>query len=72
MADLDARSGLLNRSGLGALVDTSGGDDDGFVQSPVNSVANAWVYYGPVATTAHYMAVCSQNKDLCVNASKLF
>ena len=31
---------------LGALVDTSGGSDDGFVQSSINSVANAWVFYG--------------------------
>ena len=31
---------------LSALVDTSGGSDDGFVQARVNSVANAWVYYG--------------------------
>ena len=31
---------------LSALIDTSGGSDDGFVQSRCNAVANAWVYYG--------------------------
>ena len=33
------------RSWFSALVDTSGGSDDGFVQSPVNSVVQAWTYY---------------------------
>ena len=31
---------------LSALIDTSGGSDDGFVQSHVNAVTQAWVYYG--------------------------
>eukprot|EP00911_Craspedida_sp_UC1_P000593 UC1_evm1s452 len=34
------------RSCLSALIDTSGGSDDGFVQSHVNAVVQAWVYYG--------------------------
>ena len=31
---------------LTALIDTSGGSDDGFVQSHANAVVQAWVYYG--------------------------
>jgi hypothetical protein len=31
---------------LSALIDTSGGSDDGFVQSNVNAVVQAWAYYG--------------------------
>lgn len=38
--------GLVEAHGLSALVDTSGGSDDGFVRSDVNAVVNAWVYYG--------------------------
>jgi hypothetical protein len=30
---------------LSALIDTSGGSDDNFVQSRANAVANAWVYH---------------------------
>jgi alpha-L-rhamnosidase len=42
---IDAATGLVhNGGGLSALIDTSGGSDDGFVQSGVNSVVNAWVY----------------------------
>ncbi len=31
---------------LSCLIDTSGGSDDGFQQSNVNSIVQAWVYYG--------------------------
>jgi hypothetical protein len=31
---------------LSCLIDTSGGSDDGFVQSHVNAVVQAWVYHG--------------------------
>ena len=33
------------REWFSALVDTSGGSDDGFVQSPANSVVQAWTHY---------------------------
>jgi alpha-L-rhamnosidase len=33
-----------NGDGLSALIDTSGGSDDGYHQSPVNSVVNSWSY----------------------------
>ena len=34
------------KSCLSALIDTSGGSDDNYVQSPCNAVVQAWVYYG--------------------------
>ena len=42
---IDEHSGLLNDTNLTALIDTSGGTQDGFKPSPVNAVANAWCYY---------------------------
>ena len=36
--------GLVHVDGLGALVDTSGGDDDGFQDSDRNAVVQAWSY----------------------------
>ncbi len=41
---IDPSLGLIKASWLSALIDTSGGSDDGFVQSPVNAVVNAWCY----------------------------
>ena len=41
---MNASSGLVEKSGLSALIDTSGGSDDGFVQSDTNAVVNAWAY----------------------------
>lgn len=42
---IDTATGLVhNGRDLSALIDTSGGSDDGYVQSDVNSVVNAWVY----------------------------
>ena len=35
---------MHNGDALSALIDTSGGSDDGFQQSKVNSVVNSWVY----------------------------
>ena len=35
---------LVHVDGLGALVDTSGGDDDGFQDSEYNAVVQAWSY----------------------------
>lgn len=43
---VDAASGLVHNQGLGALVDTSGGSDDGFRSSPWNAVVQAWAYAG--------------------------
>jgi hypothetical protein len=37
-------NGLVHADGVGALVDTSGGDDDGFQDSPFNAVLQAWCY----------------------------
>ena len=37
-------NGLVHVDGLGALVDTSGGDDDGFQDSDYNAVVQAWSY----------------------------
>ena len=37
-------NGLISVVGLGALVDTSGGDDDGFVESDYNAVVQAWSF----------------------------
>ena len=39
-------NGLVHLDGLGALVDTSGGDDDGFQDSEYNAVVQAWSYLG--------------------------
>ena len=39
-------NGLVHVAGLGALVDTSGGNDDGFQNSPFNAVVQAWCYLG--------------------------
>ena len=39
-------NGLVHVDGLGALVDTSGGDDDGFQDSAYNAVVQAWSYLG--------------------------
>lgn len=42
---IDSSTKLVhNGNGLSALIDTSGGSDDGYHQSPVNSVVNAWSY----------------------------
>jgi hypothetical protein len=42
---VDPATGLVhNGDGLGALVDTSGGSDDGFRPSPWNAVVQAWSY----------------------------
>jgi len=37
-------NGLVHVDGLGALVDTSGGNDDGFQDSDYNAVVQAWSY----------------------------
>ena len=42
---IDPATALVhNGPALSALIDTSGGSDDGYVQSSVNSVVNAWVH----------------------------
>jgi hypothetical protein len=41
---IDSSTGLVTADWLGALVDTSGGNDDGFQDSNVNAVVNAWSY----------------------------
>jgi hypothetical protein len=41
---VDSSTGLVTADWLGALVDTSGGNDDGFQDSDVNTVVNAWSY----------------------------
>ena len=43
---------------LSALIDTSGGSDDGFVPTRVNAVVQAWVHYGlcQVAKLARWLA----------------
>ena len=44
---INASSGLVEGvSGLSALIDTSGGSDDGFRESPTNAVVQAWSYLG--------------------------
>ena len=44
---IDNATGLVHSGAdLSALIDTSGGSDDGYAQSGVNSVVNAWVYLG--------------------------
>ena len=47
IANVNASSGLVEGvSGLSALIDTSGGSDDGFAQSPSNAVVQAWAFLG--------------------------
>ena len=41
---LDPSIGLLRSSTLTALIDTSGGSDDNYEQSDVNTVVNAWAH----------------------------
>ena len=43
---VDPATGLVTAGWLGALVDTSGGSDDGFQGSSVNTIVNAWCYLG--------------------------
>ena len=47
-AGLVVDNGCAGKPGtcLSCLIDTSGGSDDGYRQSHVNSVVQAWVYYG--------------------------
>ena len=61
------------RDCLSALIDTSGGSDDGFVQSPVNSVVQAWVYYGTtqVARLAHWLGEHSEAERLEARAAAM-
>eukprot|EP00038_Savillea_parva_P011094 m.195046 g.195046 ORF g.195046 m.195046 type:complete len:1141 (-) comp19371_c0_seq1:207-3629(-) len=58
---------------LSALIDTSGGSDDGFVPSSVNAVANAWTYYGlrQVARLAGWLGQTDTVVDLETKASRL-
>lgn len=46
IAPSGANAGLVVDAKLSALVDCSGGSDDGFKHSDVNAVVNAWVYHG--------------------------
>lgn len=58
---------------LSALIDTSGGSDDGFVQSHVNSVANAWAFYGhtQVARLAGWLGEHELQAQLSATAATL-
>mmetsp|Transcript_16065 Transcript_16065/g.34898 ORF Transcript_16065/g.34898 Transcript_16065/m.34898 type:complete len:416 (+) Transcript_16065:205-1452(+) len=58
---------------LSALIDTSGGSDDGFVPSPVNAVVNAWVYHGmvEVAQLARWLGAWDTVSRLDTIAAKL-
>lgn len=65
--------GLVEDPKLTALIDTSGGSDDGFHASPVNAVTNAWVYYGlsQVAQSATWLGRHADAARLTEIASKL-
>ncbi len=55
---VDPASGLVhNGQGLGALVDTSGGSDDGFQSTEWNAVVQAWCYSAMTAVASLATAV---------------
>ena len=70
---IDANTGLVTNADLSALIDTSGGSDDGFVQSRVNAVVNAWVYEGlrEVARLARWLNRTTDSTHLDAVASAL-
>jgi alpha-L-rhamnosidase len=64
---------LVHVDGLGALVDTSGGDDDGFQDSEFNSVVNAWSYLAMrrVAQLGRWIGRSSEAAQLDATADAL-
>jgi len=43
---LQGANGLISAPWLSALVDTSGGSNDGYKKTPTSAVVNAWAYAG--------------------------
>lgn len=58
---------------LSALIDTSGGSDDGFQESATNAVVQAWVYYGlrQVAQLCLWIGMQTDADDLNMKADKM-
>jgi hypothetical protein len=70
---VDPSTGLVTSSDLDALIDTSGGSDDGYVSTPVNAVVNAWSYLGMrrVADLGRWLGRDAEAAQLDAVAQKL-